>query len=97
MAIRAPETGHSLVVIFPVSPSPTGHFGKEQSGTDFGKVDAPNAYQRDHRGDCPAIGSFPGKAGTKATATKAIRSLIPAFRNPRARDAMLQSSTAQFR
>ncbi len=28
MAIRAPETGHSLSAMFPVSPPPTGHFGK---------------------------------------------------------------------
>jgi hypothetical protein len=41
IAIRAPETGRSLSAIFPVSSSPTGHFGKEQSGTDFGKASAP--------------------------------------------------------
>lgn len=39
LAIRAPDNGHSLSAICPVSPSSTGHFGKEQSGTDFGKAD----------------------------------------------------------
>jgi hypothetical protein len=39
--------------IFPVSPSPDGNFGKEQSGTDFGKGDILNRYQRDHRGNDP--------------------------------------------
>ena len=30
LAIRAPNNGHSLSAIFPVSPAPIGHFGKEQ-------------------------------------------------------------------
>ena len=43
---------------FPVSPSPTGHFGKEQSGTDFVKRGALDGSRRDRPGDCPAMGSF---------------------------------------
>jgi hypothetical protein len=62
MAIRGPETGHSLSAIFPVSPFPTVHFGKEQSGTDFGKRGAPDGSSRDRPGDCPAMGSFPRNA-----------------------------------
>eukprot|EP01037_Dinobryon_pediforme_P029478 gene29478-33128_t len=37
LAIRVPDNGHSLSTIVPVFPSPCGHLGKEQSGTDFGK------------------------------------------------------------
>lgn len=37
LAVRARDNGHSLSPIFLVFPSPTDHFGKEQSGTDFGK------------------------------------------------------------
>jgi hypothetical protein len=38
LAIRAPNNGHSLSAIFPVSPSPIVHFGKNELGTDFGKA-----------------------------------------------------------
>lgn len=38
LAIRAPNNGHSLSAIFPVSPSSIGHFGKKELGTDFGKA-----------------------------------------------------------
>ena len=38
LAIRAPNNGHSLSAIFPVSPSLIGYFGKEELGTDFGKA-----------------------------------------------------------
>ena len=53
MAIRGPETGHSLSAIFPVSPSPIGHFGKEQSGTDFGQAKPLGVRQRDRGGRFP--------------------------------------------
>jgi len=29
LGIRVPDNGHSLSAIFPVYPSPTGHFGRE--------------------------------------------------------------------
>lgn len=35
---HASETGHSLSQSSPVSPSPTGSFGKTRSGTGFGKA-----------------------------------------------------------
>jgi hypothetical protein len=53
LAIRAPSNGHSLSAIFPVSPSPIGHFGKEQSGTDFGQAKPLGVRQRDQGGRCP--------------------------------------------
>ena len=49
MVIRAPKTAHSLNAIFPVSPSPTGHSEKEQSGTHFGKRGALEGSCRDRR------------------------------------------------
>lgn len=53
LAIRAPSNGHSLSAIFPVSPSPIGHFGKEQSGTDFGQAKPLGVRQRDRGGRFP--------------------------------------------
>ena len=53
LAIRAPDNGHSFSAIFPVSPFPKTHFGKEQSGTDFGKEAALDGSRREHPGDCP--------------------------------------------
>jgi len=41
IAIRVADNARSLSALFPVSPSPIGHFGKEQLGTDFGKMGAP--------------------------------------------------------
>lgn len=35
LAIQAPDNGHSLSAIFPVSPCSIGHFGKVQSGSCF--------------------------------------------------------------
>jgi hypothetical protein len=61
VAIRAPDNGHSLSAIFPVSPCPTPHFGKEQLETDFGNESAPNGSSRDRLGDFPAIGSLWGR------------------------------------
>lgn len=58
LAIRAPDNGHSLSAIFPVFPSHTGHFGKEQSGTGFGNAGARDGSRHDRLGDCPAKGSF---------------------------------------
>ena len=60
LAIRAPNSGHSLSAIFPVSPSPIGHFGKEQLGTDFGKAKPAGVRQRDRGGEVPARRSFVG-------------------------------------
>ena len=42
-----------LGAIIPVFPSPIGNFGNEHSGTDCGKGDAPDAYQRDRRATAP--------------------------------------------
>jgi hypothetical protein len=50
--IGGSESSHSFMPIFPVSPSPEGNFGQEQSGTDFGG-DVLNRYQRAHRGNDP--------------------------------------------
>jgi len=72
MAIRGPETGHSLSAIFPVSPSPTVHCGKEQSGTDFGKRGALDGSGRDRPGDCPAMGSFSGTTQRRAISAIAV-------------------------
>jgi len=46
-AIALPESGHSFSLTIPVSPSSKANFGKEQSGTDFGKADASVASRRD--------------------------------------------------
>lgn len=54
VAIRVPNNGHSLSVIFPVSPSPIRHFGKEQLGTDFGKAKPACVRERDRGGEFPA-------------------------------------------
>jgi len=59
-AILATDNGHSLIAIFPVSPSPIGHFGKEQLGTDFGKAKPAGVRQRDQGGVIPARRSFAG-------------------------------------
>jgi hypothetical protein len=45
-------------------PSPTGNFGKEQSGTDFGKGDAPNGHARS-AGNRPRMGSQTGTANAR--------------------------------
>jgi hypothetical protein len=58
LAIRAPDDGHSLSTIFLVSPSPIGHFGKEQLGTGFGKAKPAGIRQRDRGGEIPAGRSF---------------------------------------
>jgi hypothetical protein len=62
LAVQASDNGHSLSTTFPVSQSPTGHFGKEQSGTDFGKAGAPDGRWRGRRGAIPLIGSQSRKA-----------------------------------
>jgi len=54
LTIRASNNGHSFSAIFPVSPSPIGHFGKKQSGTDFGKAKPAGIRQRDRSGEIPA-------------------------------------------
>ena len=59
LAIRVPDNGHSLSAIFPISPSPIGHFEKEQLGTDFGKAKPAGVRQRDQGGEVPASRSFP--------------------------------------
>ena len=56
LAIRAPVNGHSLSAILPVSLYATGHFEKEQSGTDFGKGRAPDGSRRTRPGDFSAMG-----------------------------------------
>lgn len=43
----------SPTVAVPVSSSLRGGFGKEQSGTDFGKADAPDVPWRDQRSHLP--------------------------------------------
>ena len=63
LAIRATNNGHSLSAIFPVSPSPIGHFGKEQLGTDFGKAKLAGVGQRDRGGEIPAGRSVLGTLG----------------------------------
>lgn len=55
------DDGRSLSAIFPASLSPTGHFGKEQSGTDFGKAGDPDDHWRGSRGGCPATDSQSGR------------------------------------
>jgi len=61
LAIWAADNGHSLSAIFPVSPSPTGHFGNEKSGTDFGKGGGSDGSRRDRPGECAAKGWFAGR------------------------------------
>jgi hypothetical protein len=60
MGIRAPKTCDSLSMICPVSPSQTGRFGKEQSGTGFGKRGSLDGPGWICSRDCPAAGSFLG-------------------------------------
>jgi len=59
LAIRAPNNGLSLSGIFPVPPSPIGHFGNELFGTDFGKAKAAGVRQRDRGSEVPARRSRP--------------------------------------
>ena len=53
LAIRAPDNGHSLSAIFPVSPPRTAHFAKEQSGTDSEKAGDPDDRWRDRPATVP--------------------------------------------
>lgn len=64
MAIRAPKTGHSLSAIFLVSPSPKGHFWKNNRKQILGNGGGLDGSRRDRSGDYPAIGSFLGKEAT---------------------------------
>ena len=59
-AICVPESSHSFSAINPVSPSPKDNFRKEQSGTDFGNADAPDACRRDRQAHVPTMGSQSG-------------------------------------
>lgn len=58
LAILTPDNDLSLSAIFPASPSPTGHFGKGQSGTDLGIASDPHDRWRGRRGGGPATGSI---------------------------------------
>lgn len=58
LAIQAPNNGHSLSAIFPVSPSPIGDFGKEQLGKDFRKAKPAGVRHRDRGGQVSASRSF---------------------------------------
>lgn len=62
VAIRAPNNGHSLSAIFPVSPSPIADFGKEHLGTNFGKATPAGVRQRDRGSDVPAKRSYSRRA-----------------------------------